>query len=91
MHVFKPGDRVHFDGNRSGVILPEGHDEYEPPAWGTVVTHDEVAAALRGDRPLPDRTPVRWDEAPNGYVVTEPLTACLVPADEAPEPDPKES
>lgn len=88
MHEFKPGDRVHFDGDRAGTPIPRDDEEYEAPAWGTVATAGELTLNVTDQ----DRTPVRWDDdGYNGYAVTAALTICLVPAAEAPESDPKES
>jgi hypothetical protein len=87
---FKPGDRVHYDGLRAG---PLPADEENTPGWGTVVELDRVPRSLRST--LGDRTAVAWDvpieDGDDSYPTTMPETPCLVPASEAPEPDPKES
>lgn len=89
MYEFKPGDRVHFDGDRADIALPRDDEDYEPPSWGTVATAGELTLNVTDH----DRTPVRWDAGylAERYAVTAALTACLVPESEAPEPDPKES
>lgn len=93
MHVFEPGDRVHFDGDRTGHPTPRDDPDYEPPAWGTIATNAEVGGIYRignGE----ERIAVRWDDPEHVNVqadVTFALISCLVPASEAPEPDPKES
>lgn len=92
--TYQPGDRVHFDGDRTGTPTPRDDEDYEPPAWATVVTREDVPGVYRmGNNG--DRTPVRWDDE---SIVDDPsndttfaLTSCLVPASEAPEPDPRES
>lgn len=91
MGPYQPGDRVHFDGDRDGHPLPHDHEDYEPPAWGTVAALSEISPKREQYGPLGDRTPVRWDDPAGGMPISEALDVCLVPASEAPEPDPKES
>ena len=78
--TFEPGERVYFTGWDPGALAPEGFTA-EMAEWAT------VAPEQSGETYLEPRTTVVYDSAPGA--VFDAATSYLVPAKDAPVPDPR--